>query len=152
MSADRDRNRYHLPKLTGVKVCAPQRYRGMPAFVPSEAQRRVVEKAAANGVGVYEIAQIIINPVTGRSVNQKTLRKHMRQELMRGWAKANLAVAESAYLQAIGMRKAVLATTGEEVLIPCKPVPRMTIWWEMTRTFAAQRKESVSPGVIIVRG
>src|SRR5579864_8354277 len=130
MSVEKDRARYHLPKLRGAKIYTPQRYRGMPPFVPTDAHRNFVLKAAANGYGVYAIAHLIINPTTGRSIGQQTLRKHFRKELQRGWIMVKLAVAQSAYYQAIGMRKAILAETGEEILIPCKPVPRMTRWWE----------------------
>jgi hypothetical protein len=40
---------------------------------------------------------------------------------------------------AVGLRKAVVANTGEEILIPCKPDTRMIIHWERTRYFAAQQ-------------
>jgi hypothetical protein len=135
----RDRARYHLPKLHGRKIYVPRRFRGMPPFVPTDAQKRLVEELAARGIGVYAIAQLVINPVTGKSIGQQTLRKHLRPELERGWAKVRLAIAETAYLMAVGLRKAIVAGTGQEILIPCKPDPRMVIYWERTRIFATQQ-------------
>jgi hypothetical protein len=95
------------------------------------------------------VAQSVNNSVFGRSITESTLRKHFRPELELGRAVANAKVAYSAFLQATGQRLAVYAETGKEFTIPCAPVPRMTTWWEKTRTFVKDRNQPQRSVIIV---
>jgi len=123
-----------LPPITGPKVKRLYRHRGRPRFEPTELQRKFVRLMAENGASAAFIAQSIVNAAFGRSITETTLRRHFRRELELGRAVANSRVAYSAFLQATG-RRAAIDLSGHEFTIPCDPVPRMTMWWEATRTF-----------------
>jgi hypothetical protein len=139
-----------LPPLTGEKIKRFYRKRGRPAFVPTEMQRRFVRLAMENGATIAFVAQAVNNYSFGRSITETTLRRHFAKEIELGRAVANAKVAYSAFLQATGQRLAVYAKTGEEFTVPCKPVPRMTIWWLETRRVFAEDRNQPRRSVIIV--
>lgn len=63
---------------------------GRPAFQPTEKQRGVVETMAAFGTPHEDIARVI-------GIDDKTLRKHFREELDLGTIKANAKVAQNLF-------------------------------------------------------
>jgi len=75
---------------------------GMPSFVPTDEQRRIVEKAAGFGLPQERICQLIVSERTGKAIDKKTLGEAFRAELDRGMALADYAVAKSLYDQAVG--------------------------------------------------
>ena len=48
------------------------------------------------------IVLLVINPGTGKPISEKTLRRRFPEELRRGYARANAAVAEALYKAACG--------------------------------------------------
>ena len=112
-------------------------------------QRRFVRLAMENGATIAFVAQAVNNYAFGRSITETTLRRHFAKEIELGRAVANAKVAYSAFLQASGQRLVINAATGEEFTVPCKPVPRMTIWWEKTRTFAKDRNQPQRSVIIV---
>jgi hypothetical protein len=75
---------------------------GRPAFQPTDEQRRQVEAMIGFGIPEAEIARLVVNPQTNRPVDEKTLRLHFRSEIDTGQVKANAAVAQSLFRQAVG--------------------------------------------------
>jgi hypothetical protein len=73
----------------------------MPAFKPTDEQRRIVEGMSGFGIKHADICQLVINPRTGKPLDPMCLRKHFRSELDTGHVKANAAVAKSLYNQAL---------------------------------------------------
>jgi hypothetical protein len=73
----------------------------MPPFRPTDEQRRSVERMAAVGIKHSDICKVIINPRTNKPLDEKVMRKHFRHELDAGYVKANTAVAQSLYDQAV---------------------------------------------------
>ena len=65
-------------------------------------------------------------------IDHDTLGKYYADELIRGPIEMNLAVGNSAYYQAVGL-KVVVGDDGKEYLERGDPVPTMTIWWTKTR-------------------
>jgi hypothetical protein len=53
-------------------------------FVPNDEQRRFVGVMAAGRLTYDEIAQVIVNPVTKKSIDRNTLAKHFAEELRTG--------------------------------------------------------------------
>ena len=76
------------------------RRRGRPAFLPTDEQRRQVEAMVGFGIPEAQIARLIDNPQTKRSIDEKTLRHHFRNEIDTGQVKANTAVAQSLFRMA----------------------------------------------------
>jgi len=70
-----------------------------PRFKPTPEERKMVEALSGYGVREDEIAQTLRD-----GIDPKTLRKHFRRELDQGAAKANAAVAQTAYKMAISGR------------------------------------------------
>src|SRR5215216_4237130 len=71
--------------------------KGRPSFRPSDEQRRMVEAMTGYGIPQQDIARVI-------GIHEESLRKHFRQELDTGVAKANARVAEFLFEQATGQR------------------------------------------------
>lgn len=63
------------------------RRRGFPKFEPTPEQRRFVGVMAAGRLTYDEIASIITNPRTGKSIDRNTLTKWFTEELRSGRAK-----------------------------------------------------------------
>jgi hypothetical protein len=89
--------------------------------VPTKEQRDNVEALTGYGIPHEEICRLVINPRTGRPIDDKTLRRHFRCELETGYVKANAKVAQSLYHQATG--------GGDWT----KAIPSCAIWWSKTR-------------------
>ena len=70
----------------------------MPArFCPSDEQRRTVEAMVSYGIPQADIARVV-------GINDDTLRKHFREEIDTGVARANTRVAQYLFEQATGQR------------------------------------------------
>lgn len=104
---------------------APRRKPGRPegtGFKPSPDQRNTVKASAGFGLREDQIAQLVINPQTGRPISPVTLRAHFRAELDSGHVVATAAVAQSLF------KNATTATTA----FP-GGVPVAQIFWMKTR-------------------
>ena len=66
-------------------------------FVPTADQRGNVEAMTGFGISQEEICRIIINPETGKPIDEETLRKHFADEIETGHIKANATVGRVAY-------------------------------------------------------
>jgi hypothetical protein len=73
---------------------------GHPRFEPTDEQRATVQKMSSFGIPHREIALIVVNPETGRAIDDETLRSAFRRELDIGHVLANTDVVESLYNQA----------------------------------------------------
>ena len=62
--------------------------RGSKPFIPTEADRLLVESLVACGITQDEIKKVIINPDTGKAISLQTLNTHFREELETGLTKA----------------------------------------------------------------
>ena len=70
----------------------------MPArFCPSDEQRRTVEAMVGYGIPQLDIARVV-------GIDDDTLRKHFREEIDTGAARANTRVAQYLFEQATGQR------------------------------------------------
>ena len=70
------------------------RGRGRPAFVPTDEQRRNVEAMVGFGIPEAEICNLIRNPANGKSIDEKTLRKHFTDEIAQGAVKVKSMVGQ----------------------------------------------------------
>lgn len=71
-------------------------------FEPTDEHRKHVETLAGYGLTHDQISKLIVNPQTGKPIDRNTLAKHFREELDKGIAVANAAVAQSLFRKAIG--------------------------------------------------
>lgn len=96
------------PKRATKKAAAKKSRRGgarpgagKPPFRPIDAQRWQVECMVAYGLTLAEIAALILNPSTGKSISINTLRKHFASELDAGAAKVHAMLANSIVRKAL---------------------------------------------------
>lgn len=82
---------------------------GRKPFVPTAADRKLVETLAGYGVPHEDIALQVINPQTAKSLDPKSLRRHFRMELDTGATKANSLVAQNLFKHATGAGKGAVA-------------------------------------------
>ncbi|VVE41080.1 hypothetical protein PMO31116_04124 [Pandoraea morbifera] len=82
---------------------------GRKPFVPTAADRKLVETLAGYGVPHEDIALQVINPQTAKSLDPKSLRRHFRMELDTGATKANSLVAQNLFKHATGTGKGAVA-------------------------------------------
>ena len=75
---------------------------GRKPFQPTRGDRQRVKKLVGFGLRQEEIAQLVVNRRTGRSISEATLRKHFAHELAVGASEANSKVAESLFRKATG--------------------------------------------------
>ena len=87
MSAD-----ISVRKMGGVRPGA-----GRPAFRPTDEQRALVEQVAGYGLPEAQIAALVCI-----DIDADTLRKHFKQELAQGRARANSEIGKTLYQKAIG--------------------------------------------------
>ncbi len=81
----------------------PKRKAGNPNFKPFEPtaeQRVLVEAMTGYGIPQQDIVTLIINPKTGKPINEVTLRDHFRPEINRGLAAANTKVVGALFKNA----------------------------------------------------
>jgi hypothetical protein len=71
----------------------------LPRFVPTDEQRKIVEKAAGFGLPQEKICQLVISERTGKPIDKKTLAEAFRAELGRGMAVTDSRVSGSAGAQ-----------------------------------------------------
>lgn len=69
---------------------------GMPAFQPTEAERRQVEALSGYGIPQEQIAALI-----RQGIDSDTLAKHFKAELITGRAKANAGVGRTLHQKAM---------------------------------------------------
>ena len=70
---------------------------GRPAFDPTEAERRQVEALSGYGLPIEQIAVLVRD-----GIDSDTLRKHFREELISGKAKANGQIGKTLFQKAMG--------------------------------------------------
>lgn len=87
MSAD-----ISVRKMGGVRPGA-----GRPSFKPTDEQRALVEQVAGYGLPEAQIAALVCI-----DIDADTLRKHFKQELAQGRARANSEIGKTLYQKAIG--------------------------------------------------
>jgi hypothetical protein len=75
---------------------------GQPPFKATPEQRRHVELLSGFGLTQAQIAQLVLNPYSGKPIDDKTLRAHFAEELAAGPAKLNSRVAQTLYQKATG--------------------------------------------------
>ena len=71
-----------------------------PQFQPTDEDRALVEQLAAFGIPV-ESMTLFVKDKAGKSISEKTLRKHFAKELDLGEMKANVKVAQTLFKKAI---------------------------------------------------
>ena len=71
-----------------------------PQFQPTDEDRALVEQLAAFGIPV-ESMTLFVKDKAGKSISEKTLRKHFAKELDQGEMKANFKVAQTLFKKAI---------------------------------------------------
>ena len=77
---------------------------GRPKYVPTQSDRETVKSMAASGFAHEEIARCLGT----HGIDDKTLRKHFRQELDTSMTKANAAVANKVYQLAMSGNPAAM--------------------------------------------
>lgn len=75
---------------------------GRPTFTPTDEQKMTVAIMAAAGFAHGVICQRVINPGTGKQIDEKTLRKQFREELDEGMSTANALVTQALFKKATG--------------------------------------------------
>jgi hypothetical protein len=68
---------------------------GKPPFEPTKEQRRMVSVLAGMGRPHKEIATLVVNPRTGRAIDDVTLRLRFSEELCQAKAKVSLILGTS---------------------------------------------------------
>ncbi len=116
----------------------------MPEFEPTEELRRLVNILAACGTPQATIALEVVNPRTNASIDETTLRKHFRQELDHGKARANARMAQSLYQGGIG-RPNVYDKRDNLIESEIKPNPSEKMFWLKCQ---AGWKESIDVNVV----
>jgi len=91
-----------VPEVSTVNKRSLPSTGGRPPFRPTDEQRRNVETLAGLGLRHQDIRLLVINPSTGKPIEEKTLRRRFAQELASGAPKANAKVAQSLFQKAIG--------------------------------------------------
>ena len=71
-----------------------------PQFQPTDKDRALVEQLAAFGIPVTSMT-LFVKDKAGKSISEKTLRKHFAKELDQGELKANVKVAQTLFKKAI---------------------------------------------------
>jgi hypothetical protein len=69
---------------------------GRPAFDPTDAERKQVEALSGYGLPIEQIAVLVRD-----GIDADTLRKHFREELIRGKAKANGQIGKTLFQKAM---------------------------------------------------
>lgn len=70
-------------------------------FRPTPEHRKLVEQLSAYGIPQADICAMLINPESGRKIDEQTLAKNFRHELDTGTTKANARVAGALYKNAV---------------------------------------------------
>ena len=73
---------------------------GRPKFQPTPEHRKLVEQLSAFGIPQADICDMIINPSSGKRIDEQTLANHFRAEMDTGVTKANARVAGSLFKNA----------------------------------------------------
>jgi hypothetical protein len=68
---------------------------GRPVFEPSEVERRMVRLAVGFGMPQERICQAILNPSTGKPIDEKTLRKAFAEEIRMGAFEMDMLASSS---------------------------------------------------------
>ena len=81
---------------------ASKRPEGKPPFVPTQAQRELVQAMSAYGIPQDDIRLLIINSQTKKPLSRDTLAKAFEEEIATGTAKANAQVIGALFKNAVG--------------------------------------------------
>ena len=73
----------------------------MRSFDPTDEQRAMVESMVGFGIPQEEICRLIVNPRTGKPINDRTLRRAFKTEIATGEVKAVSTVIGALYKQAV---------------------------------------------------
>jgi hypothetical protein len=103
-------------------------------FIPTDKHRKQVESLAGFGLPKEDIALLIENPNTGEGIAKATLEKYFKTELRVGHVKANAAVAQSLFQQAVTDK---ITTAG--------------IWWSKSRMGWKERTEVELSGSLDIK-
>lgn len=137
---------------------------GRRPFQPTEEQRRLVREVRAHNLSLDDIALLITNPSTGKSIDTDTLNKHFSQELALGMVHAKLRVGKAVFDMAIGRPATIIE---EKQLAPKGKVQRKQLiiepgvkpdinaakWWEQSRagyTDKPKGSEDTIPNQVVV--
>jgi len=71
-----------------------------PQFQPTDEDRALVEQLAAFGIPVTSMT-LFVKDKAGKSISERTLRKHFAKELDLGEMKANVKVAQTLFKKAV---------------------------------------------------
>ena len=86
---------------------------GRPAFEPSEVERRMVRLAVGFGIPHSRICHAILNPSTGKPIDEKTLRKAFAEEI-------RMAAFEMDMLASSSMAQQIKAGAGWAIMFYMK--------------------------------
>lgn len=115
--------------------------RGAP-FEPTSEQRRLVEFMVGHGIKIVEIATMITNPLTGKSISVDTLQKHFRREMDAGKPKIEVALANALYKKAISPDHPQAAVAAM-FMLKCK------FGWRQADKILHQHQMDVKSGVLV---
>jgi len=76
---------------------------GRKTFVPTPEQRRQVKILVGLGIPQEEICLLVINPQTGKPLDQKSLRKHFKREIAIGATELHARVSQFIVASILGM-------------------------------------------------
>jgi hypothetical protein len=76
---------------------------GRKTFVPTPEQRRQVKILVGLGIPQEEICLLVINPQTGKPLDQKSLRKHFKREIAIGATELHARVSHFIVASILGM-------------------------------------------------
>ncbi len=132
--------------MAKAKTVPRRKAPGRHAYAPAEQDRRAVEVMVRHGIPLEEVRRVIVNPATGRPVSMTTLTRHFEREIETGQVKANTAVAESLYRQAVGRARVIV--DGQVVEEERPPNTSAAIWWTKARMGwkAAAEEEAIKAG------
>ena len=115
-------------KVSGRKKRKSGPKGGRPPFEPTDEHRFQVEMAVGLGIKQDAIAQLIVNPETGKGISRTTLQEHFADEIARGRPKLEAMIGrtlvekamgddKSAVTAAIWLTKAQFGWRGEDKLV-----------------------------------
>lgn len=133
----------HTPRIRLSDISPPKRAKPspppVPAFEPTDEQRRLVEEVRGHNLTLDEIAVLILDPATGKPVSVTQLEEAFAHEIASGLVKAKARVGASLMDLAVG-RPSVIEQTivkGKKktmiVRKGCPPDVSAIKWWEQSR-------------------
>jgi len=102
------------------------------AFAPTDDHRRIAEVALGMGLTQGETCQLLLNPKTGKPIDEKTLRLHFGAEILAAEAKMHFRAARSLAVLIEG-RPAVYDAKGNLLRAEISISPAMVAFYHKTR-------------------